>query len=49
MSYIVESSKTFNRAATDLESAVTRHRFGVLQVHDLGTPLRKSIAFGEAR
>ncbi len=48
MYYIVETSKTFTQAATDLEAAVLRHDFGVLHVHDLGTTLRsKGIAFGE--
>jgi len=48
MYYIVASSKSFNQASTDLESAVKRHGFGVLHVHDLGTTLRsKGIAFAE--
>lgn len=48
MYYIVETSKTFTQAATDLEAAVLRLDFGVLHVHDLGTTLRsKGIAFGE--
>ncbi|TFW72516.1 hypothetical protein C3Y98_02605 [Methylotenera oryzisoli] len=48
MYYIVETDKTFEQAATDLESAVKRHAFGVLHVHDLGNALRsKGIAFGE--
>lgn len=46
MYYIVESEKSFDEAAIDLESAVKRHGFGVLYVHDLGTTLRsKGIAF----
>ena len=46
MYYIVETNKSFNQASTDLESAVMRHGFGVLHVHDLGTTLRsKGIAF----
>ena len=51
MYYIVESSKTFDQASADLESAVKRHGFGVLHVHDLGATLRgKGIAFtGECR
>jgi uncharacterized protein (DUF302 family) len=40
MYYIAESSKTFERAATDLEAAVKTHGFGVLHVHDLGNTLR---------
>lgn len=48
MYYIVETDKSFEQASTDLESAVKRHGFGVLHVHDLGTTLRgKGIAFGE--
>jgi uncharacterized protein (DUF302 family) len=48
MYYIVETSKTFNQAVTDLESAVTRNGFGVLHIHDLGTTLRnKGIKFTE--
>ena len=48
MYYIVETSKLFNQASADLESAVLRHNFGVLHVHDLGTTLRsKGIAFNE--
>ena len=48
MYYIVETNKSFQQASTDLESAVTRHGFGVLHVHDLGTTLRsKGIAFDD--
>ncbi|MHB1617688.1 MAG: DUF302 domain-containing protein [Metallibacterium sp.] len=48
MYYIVETNKSFNQASSDLESAVMRHGFGVLHVHDLGTTLRgKSIVFDE--
>ena len=48
MYYIVESKKTFEQAATDLDSAVRRHQFGVLHIHDLGATLRgKGIAFAE--
>lgn len=51
MYYIVESNKTFDQASADLESAVKRHGFGVLHIHDLGATLRsKGIAFaGECR
>jgi uncharacterized protein (DUF302 family) len=46
--YIVETGKTFDLAAADLESAVKNHGFGVLHVHDLGNTLRsKGIAFDE--
>jgi len=48
MYYIVESSKSFEQAANDLESAVTHHEFGVLHIHDLGNTLRsKGMAFAE--
>jgi uncharacterized protein (DUF302 family) len=48
MYYIVETPKSFDQASADLESAVKRHGFGVLHVHDLGTTLRsKGIAFAE--
>jgi uncharacterized protein (DUF302 family) len=46
--YIVETAKSFDQAVTDLETAVKRHGFGVLHIHDLGTTLRsKGIAFDE--
>jgi len=48
MYYIVETEKSFDDASVDLESAVIRHKFGVLHVHDLGSTLRsKGIAFEE--
>ena len=48
MYYIVETSKSFQQAATDLETAVKHHGFGVLHIHDLGTSLRsKGITFDE--
>ncbi len=48
MYYIVESSKTFEQAAADLDAAVKRNEFGVLHIHDLGNTLRsKGIAFAE--
>lgn len=48
MYYIVESTKSFEQAATDLEAAVKRNEFGVLHIHDLGSTLRgKGIAFAE--
>jgi uncharacterized protein (DUF302 family) len=39
MYYIVETAKSFEQAVTDLETAVERHGFGVLHIHDLGTTL----------
>src|SRR5450756_1459077 len=48
MYYTVESNKSFEQAATDLEAAVKRNEFGVLHIHDLGATLRsKGIAFDE--
>jgi uncharacterized protein (DUF302 family) len=48
MYYIVETEKSFDEAAADLDSAVKHHGFGVLHVHDLGSTLRsKGIAFEE--
>ena len=48
MYYIVETDKSFVQASTDLETAVVRHGFGVLHVHDLGTILRgKGLDFQE--
>lgn len=48
MYYIVETDKTFDQAAIDLDAAVKRHGFGVLHVHDLGATLRsKGIDFEE--
>lgn len=46
MYYIVESNKSFEQAATDLDAAVKRNGFGVLHVHDIGHTLRgKGVAF----
>ncbi len=48
MYYIVDTAKTFDQAATDLEAAVKRHNFGVLHVHDLGSTLRsKGVDFSD--
>ena len=48
MYYIVETDKSFDQASADLDSAVKRHGFGVLHVHDLGATLRsKGISFDE--
>lgn len=48
MYFIVESAKTFEQAANDLDAAVKRNGFGVLHVHDLGATLRsKGIEFAE--
>ena len=48
MYYVVETDKSLDRAAADLEAAVKRNGFGVLYVHDLGAALRsRGVAFGE--
>jgi uncharacterized protein (DUF302 family) len=48
MYYIVESTKSFEQASTDLEAAVKNHKFGVLHVHDLGATLRsKGVEFAD--
>jgi len=48
MYYIVETEKSFEQAAEDLDAAVKNHGFGVLHVHDLGNTLRsKGIDFAE--
>jgi uncharacterized protein (DUF302 family) len=48
MYYIVDTEKSFEQAAADLESAVKRHDFGVLHIHDLGATLRsKGLPFEE--
>lgn len=48
MYYIVKSNKTFEKASEDLESAVKKHGFGILHIHDLGNTLRsKGVEFKE--
>ncbi len=48
MYYIVETEKSFEQAAEDLDAAVKEHGFGVLHTHDLGATLRsKGIQFEE--
>jgi uncharacterized protein (DUF302 family) len=48
MYYIVETNKSFNQAALDLDAAVRKYGFGVLHVHDLRATLHnKGIAFDE--
>lgn len=48
MYYIVETDKSFDQAAADLNAAVIRHKFGVLHVHDIGATLRsKGVEFAE--
>lgn len=48
MYYVVESSKSFEQASTDLETAVKNNSFGVLHIHDIGNTLRnKGVSFAE--
>ena len=48
MYHIVETAKPFEKASADFESAVKKHGFGVLHVHDLGATLRsKGVDFDE--
>lgn len=48
MYYIVDTEKSFEQAATDLEAAVKRNNFGVLHIHDIGNTLRnKGMDFAE--
>jgi len=41
MLYIVESSKSLEKLAADLEAAVARHKFGVLGIHNLKEAMAK--------
>ena len=41
MRYIVETEKSPQKAAEDLEAAVKRNDFGVLHIHDLKQTLKK--------
>ena len=46
MLHIVESRKSLDQVAKDLEAAVARHKFGVLGVHDLrATMAKKGVEF----
>lgn len=46
MYYIVETEKSFEQAAADLDAAVKHNGFGVLHVHDIGNTLRgKGVEF----
>ncbi len=38
MKYIVETPKSVEQAAADLQAAVPRHNFGVLHIHNLQIP-----------
>jgi uncharacterized protein (DUF302 family) len=39
--YIVETAKTVDQAAKDLEQAVTNNKFGILHMHDLKATMNK--------
>ena len=44
--FVVESAKPLDRLVADLEQAVSRHKFGVLGVHNLKkTMAKKGVAF----
>ena len=46
MRYVVDSTKTVDQAAADLEQSVAKHGFGVLHIHDLKATLHsKGIEF----
>jgi uncharacterized protein (DUF302 family) len=48
MYYVIETEKSFDQATADLSATVSRHGFGVLHIHDLGSTLRsKGVAFDE--
>ncbi len=48
MYYVVDTDKSFEQAAADLDEAVKRNGFGVLHIHDLGNTLRsKGVDFAE--
>ncbi len=40
MQYVIETNKSADQAAIDLEAAVKRHNFGVLHVHNLKETLK---------
>lgn len=40
MDYVAQTKKSFAQASKNLGSAVIRHGFGVLHVHDHGATLR---------
>ncbi|RUM93068.1 MAG: hypothetical protein DSZ27_01075 [Thiomicrospira sp.] len=48
MYYVVDTKKSFEQAAEDLDAAVKSNQFGVLYVHNLGETLRsKGLEFAE--
>jgi uncharacterized protein (DUF302 family) len=40
MQYVIETNKSADQAAIDLEAAVKRHNFGVLHIHNLKETLK---------
>ena len=47
MLHLVDSDKSLERVAADLEQAVPRHKFGILAVHDLRAKMaEKGVEFG---
>lgn len=48
MYYVVKTEKPFEQAVSDLEQEVTKLKFGVLHVHNIGETLRsKGVEFNE--
>ena len=48
MYYIVDTSKDFEKASSDLEAAVKNNGFGVLHIHNIGETLRsKGVTYEE--
>lgn len=46
MLHVVDSTKPLERLVSDLEEAISRHKFGVLGVHDLRAKLaEKGVSF----
>ncbi len=48
MYYVVETTKSFDKATEDLDAAVKAHQFGVMHIHDIANTLRsKGVEFAE--
>ena len=46
MLHVVDSTKSMERLVSDLEQAISRHKFGVLGIHDLRAKLaEKGVSF----
>ena len=41
MKYVVETQKSVEQAVADLQTAVQRHKFGVLHIHNLQETMKK--------